>query len=57
MAYNDRIKLEPRGEQDPKFDPHNKTDRKILITIIVSLTLLVAIAVGLFIVYYTFFKQ
>jgi flagellar basal body-associated protein FliL len=57
MAWNNRIKLEPRGEKDPKFDINNKTDRKILLTIIISLSILVLIAVGLFVVYYVFFKQ
>jgi len=57
MAWNNRIKLEPRGEKDPKFDINNKTDRKILLIIIISLSILVLIAVGLFVVYYVFFKQ
>ena len=57
MAWNNRIKLEPRGEKDPKFDINNRTDRKILLTIIISLSILVLIAVGLFVVYYVFFKQ
>ena len=57
MAWNNRIKLEPRGEEDPKFDINNKTDRKILLTIIISVSVLVLIAVGLFVVYYVFFKQ
>ena len=57
MAWNNRIKLEPRGEEDPKFDINNKTDRKILLTIIISVSVLILIAVGLFVVYYVFFKQ
>ena len=57
MAWNNRIKLEPRGDEDPKFDINNKTDRKILLTIIISVSVLVLIAVGLFVVYYVFFKQ
>ena len=57
MAWNNRIKLEPRGDEDPKFDINNKTDRKILLTIIISVSVLILIAVGLFVVYYVFFKQ
>ena len=57
MAWNNRIKLEPRGEEDPKFNINNKTDRKILLTIIISVSILVLIAVGLFVVYYVFFKK
>lgn len=54
MLYKD-VKLEQRGEKDPKFDPKNKTDRKILLTIILSCTVLIALIVGLIIIYYHFF--
>lgn len=55
MGYNSNLKLEPRGDKDPKFDPNNKTDRKIIYTIAISVTVLMMIIVGLFIVYYQFF--
>ncbi|MCD8203609.1 MAG: hypothetical protein LUB56_00570 [Coprobacillus sp.] len=37
--------LEERGEQDHKFDIHNKTDRGILITIIVIVLIAIALIV------------
>ncbi len=52
MPWNTKIKLEPRGDEDPKFDPHNKTDRKILIAVVVSSIIIVGIIVGLFCIYY-----
>ena len=56
MPWNNRIKLEPRGDHDPKFDPNNKTDRKILITVIVSVSVLTVILIGLFLLYFLVFK-
>lgn len=47
--------MEPRGDQDPKFDIKNKTDRKIFFAVLISITILLAIIVGLVIVYYKFF--
>ena len=52
MPWNTKIKLEPRGENDPKFNPKNKTDRKILLLVVLSVTVLTIIAVGLFLLYY-----
>ncbi len=52
MPWNTKIKLEPRGDEDPKFDPHNKTDRKILIAVVVSSIVIIGIIVGLFCIYY-----
>ena len=57
MPWNSRIKLEPRGEKDPKFDPNNKTDRKIMMAIIISVSVLTVIAAGLFILYFLVFKN
>ena len=54
MLYKD-VKLEQRSDKEPKFDPKNKTDRKILLTIIISCTILIALIVGLIIIYYQFF--
>lgn len=57
MPWNSRIKLEPRGEKDPKFDPNNKTDRKIMMAIIISVSVLTVIAAGLFVLYFLVFKN
>ncbi|MGM9873333.1 MAG: hypothetical protein ACI31G_00205 [Bacilli bacterium] len=32
-------KLEPRGEKDHKFNIHNKTDKKILIFVILTIVI------------------
>ena len=50
------IKLVPRSDDEPKFNPKNSTDRKILTWIIVSCSLLAVVAVVLFIVYFSIFK-
>ena len=47
-----RDKLEPRGDHDPKFDPHNATDKKIVTVVIVSCLILILFAVGLFLLYF-----
>lgn len=52
MAW-EKIKLEPRGENEPKFNKHNKTDRKILTIVIVTSIVLVALIVGCFWLYYS----
>ena len=54
MLYKD-VKLEERGERDPKFNPKNKTDRKILLTVIISCAILIALIAGLIVIYYRFF--
>ena len=54
MLYKN-IKLEERNEKEPKFNIHNKTDRKILFTVIGISLVLIALIVGLVIVYYQFF--
>lgn len=56
MPWNTKIKLEPRGDHDPKFDPHNKTDKKILLAVIISVSVLTVIVVGLFLLYFLVFK-
>ena len=55
MSFNSRLKLEPRGEKDPKFDPNNKTDRKIVRYIIISVIILLILIIGFFAIYYIFF--
>ncbi len=54
MLYKN-IKMEERGEKDPKFNPQNKTDRKILTLIIVSVSILLVLIGALIAVYYIFF--
>ena len=54
MLYKD-VKLEQRNDKEPKFNPKNKTDRKILLTVILSCAVLIALIVGLIIIYYRFF--
>lgn len=40
-------KLEPRGEKDQKFNIHNKTDKKILLFVILVIVIALIVA-GLF---------
>ena len=50
------IKMVPRSENEPKFNPNNKTDRKILSLVILSSVILTVIAIGLFVLYFSIFK-
>ena len=52
MAF-EKIKLEPRSENEPKFNRNNKTDTKILTFVILSSLVLIALIVGCFILYYS----
>ena len=54
MLWKD-VKLEKRADNEPKFDAKNKTDRKIVITIIIVVSVLLAILAGLIVLYYAFF--
>ncbi len=45
MLYKD-IKLEKRGENEPKFNKNNKTDRKILSVIIIIVSALLLLLAG-----------
>ena len=56
MAYNPREKLEPRAENEPKFNIHNKTDRKIFIAVLISVTVLSILLGGLFLIYFLVIK-
>ncbi len=47
-----RDKLEPRGENEPKFNPNNKTDRKIMLFVVISTSILLLIGIGCFLLYY-----
>lgn len=51
------IKLVPRSDDEPKYNPKNKTDRKIVSLVIGSIVVLALIAVGLFVIYYTLIKK
>ncbi|MEA5061063.1 hypothetical protein SDC9_100120 [bioreactor metagenome] len=44
-------KMEPRAENEPKFNPQNKTDRKILMTVVISCSILILLIIGLILVY------
>lgn len=54
MLYKD-VKMEERPENEPKFDPKNKTDKKIFWTVILVVTVLLILIAGLVVVYYMFF--
>ncbi len=54
MLYKN-TKLEERSDQEPKFDPKNKTDRKIMWMVIISVSVLVVLIAGLITIYYLFF--
>ncbi len=56
IMLNDNFEPEPRGENEPKFDPHNKTDRRILIIVLVVIAIFLAIVVGCFLIYYLLMK-
>ena len=45
MLYKD-VKLEKRSENEPKFNKNNKTDRKIVLTIVLVVTALVIVLAG-----------
>ena len=54
MLYKD-VKMEKRSDDEPKFNPNNKTDRKIVLTVsILSGVLLLLIGV-FFAIYFIFF--
>ena len=55
MLWKD-VKLEERMENEPKFNPKNKTDRKILITIIVLVSALVLLIIGLVTLYFVVYR-
>lgn len=55
MPYKN-IKMEPRGEKDVKYNPHNKTDRKLLHTLMWLAFGLTIILVGLIVLYFVFFR-
>lgn len=54
MLWKD-VKLEKRSDDEPKFNPQNKTDRKIVFTIVLLVSILIVAIAALFIVYFLFF--
>ena len=55
MLYKD-VKLEKRSEDEPKFNKNNKTDRKIVLTIVILVAALLVILGGLIALYFIFFN-
>ena len=56
MLWKD-VKMEKRSDDEPKFNPQNKTDRKIVIAVIISVSVLLLILAGLIVLYYCFFYR
>lgn len=46
MLYKD-VKLEKRSENEPKFNKNNKTDRKIVLTIVLVVSVLALLLAGM----------
>lgn len=55
MLWKD-VKLEERSENEPKFNPKNKTDRKIVITISIVVGVLLLIIAALLTVYFIIYR-
>ena len=55
MLWKD-IKMEERSDDEPKFNPKNKTDRKIVFTIILLVSVLLLLIAGLITIYLVFFR-
>lgn len=55
MLWKD-VKLEKRSDKEPKFDPKNKTDRKIVFTIILLVSILLLLIAGVFLLYFLVLK-
>lgn len=51
MAF-EKIKMEPRSDNEPKFNKNNKTDRRILSFVIISCLILTALIIGCFVLYF-----
>lgn len=48
--------MEPRGENEPKYNPNNATDRKIVRTVAWTSIILTILIIALFVVYFVYFK-
>ena len=55
MLWKD-VKLEKRAENEPKFNAKNKTDRKIVTIIIITVAVLLALIAGFVCLYYFVIK-
>ena len=55
MLYKD-VKMEKRGENEPKFNPKNKTDRRIVLTMVLLVSILLLLIAGLIVLYVLFFR-
>lgn len=55
MIWKD-VKLEERNENEPKFNPKNKTDRKIVITISIVVSVLLVLIAALMIFYFVTYR-
>lgn len=56
MLWKD-VKMEKRGENEPKFNPKNKTDRKIVLTIVLLVSVLILLIVGVVLLYYFLYRK
>ncbi len=50
------VELEKRNENEPKFNPKNKTDRKIVSTLFIVLGIAVTLLAGVIALYFIFFN-
>ena len=53
--FDKNQKMEVRGENEPKYNPNNPTDRKIVRTVIWTSVLLTLIIIALIVIYFTCF--
>ena len=55
MLWKD-VKLEERSDKEPKFNPKNKTDRKIVTTVIILVSVLLVLIAGLVTLYIIIYR-
>ncbi|NCA96825.1 MAG: hypothetical protein EOM77_01380 [Bacteroidia bacterium] len=49
--YDRNKKMTPRPDHEPKFDPSNKTDRRIVLLVLISLFVVAILITGLVLIY------
>ncbi len=49
--FDKNNKMTPRPDHEPKFDPSNKTDRKIVALVLISLLVVAVLVSGLILIY------
>ena len=49
--FDKNNKMTPRPDHEPKFDPSNKTDRKIVSLVLISLLVVAVLVSGLILIY------